>query len=70
MSEACLDGITLHDVSTLQEQPDHLTVGSSAAYVNTVLRFIYPKGEDIATEDVVAFFRAGQVGFMPSAAAL
>ena len=67
MSQACLDGITLHDVSAFQEQPDHTEVRGRAAHTNLVLRHIYPRGKDIATLEILAFFRAGQVDFMPSA---
>ena len=61
MSQLCLDGPTLHDASTFKEEPDRLAVESRALATSSVLRQIYPKGENITANDVVVYFRAGQV---------
>ena len=61
MSQLCLDGPTLHDASTFKEEPDRLAVESRALPTNSVLRQIYSRTEDITTNDMVVYFRAGQV---------
>ena len=62
-SQLSLEGLTLHDASALDDpsQPGALALGDKAGYTNAVLRLIYPRGNDIAATDVVAFLRAGQV---------
>ena len=37
------------------------TTARTSTYTNALLRQIYPKGDDIAATDIVAFFKAGQV---------
>ena len=55
--------LNMHDTAGLGI-PDEQWLGITAqlsAYTNTVLRQLYPQGDDIAATDIVAFFKAGQV---------
>ena len=55
--------LNMHDTAGLGI-PDEQWLGATAqpsAYTNTVLRQMYPQGDDIAATDMLAFFKAGQV---------
>ena len=55
--------IEVHDTAGL-DAPDKQWLGTTAqpsVYTNAVLHQIYPKGDDIAATDIVAFLKAGQV---------